>query len=189
LCWHVVTYLCWHVVTYLCWHVVTYLCWHVVTDLCWHVVTYLCWHVVTYLCWHVVTHLKSASWKAVTVLNRPRMVLTVLLSRSGKYRMVSELKLTLACGNYKATQVAVNIAIHSCIVLHCIALYCIVLYIIKEFNWVQSQHTMLVKLCLNTVPFAFCYCLPSQELFQCHQYTTVCLLTSPGHWRTLMVRT
>lgn len=45
------------------------------------------------------THLKSASWKAVTVLKRPKMVLTVLVSRSGKYRMVSELKLTFAWSN------------------------------------------------------------------------------------------
>ena len=47
------------------------------------------------------THLKSASWKAVTVLKRPKMVLTALVSKSGKYRMVSELKLTFACSNAK----------------------------------------------------------------------------------------
>lgn len=62
-------------------------------------------------------------------------------------------------------------------------------YSIPQFNGVQSQHTMLVKLWLNTVHFAFCYCLPSQELFQCHLYTTVCLLTSPASRRTLMVCT
>ena len=55
------------------------------------------------------TYLKSASWKAVTVLNRPRMVFTVLLSRSGKYRIVSELKLTFAWGNEKPTQYTVNV--------------------------------------------------------------------------------